>query len=42
VTQALIDAGFTDDEIRAAMGGNAIRVLRAGIVPMETRAPTAR
>ncbi len=35
VTQALIDAGFTDDEIRAAMGGNAIRVLRAGIVPMK-------
>jgi microsomal dipeptidase-like Zn-dependent dipeptidase len=34
VTQALIDAGFTDDEIRAAMGGNAIRVLRAGIVPL--------
>ena len=34
VTQALIDAGFTDDEIRAAMGGNALRVLRAGIVPM--------
>ena len=34
VTQALIDAGFTDDEIRAAMGGNAIRVLRAGVVPL--------
>lgn len=34
VTQALIDAGFTDDEIRAAMGGNAIRILRAGIVPL--------
>ncbi len=34
VTQALIDAGFTDDEIRAAMGGNAIRVLRAGIAPL--------
>ncbi|UNU41391.1 peptidase M19 [Sphingopyxis sp. YF1] len=34
VTQALIDAGFTDDEIRAAMGGNAIRVLGAGIVPL--------
>jgi microsomal dipeptidase-like Zn-dependent dipeptidase len=34
VTQALIDAGFSDDEIRAAMGGNAIRVLRAGIVPL--------
>ncbi|MBJ7439840.1 MAG: dipeptidase [Sphingopyxis sp.] len=33
VTQALIDAGFSDDEIRAAMGGNAIRVLGAGIRP---------
>ena len=39
VTQALIDAGFNDAEIRAAMGGNAIRVLRAGTVPM---APAAR
>ncbi len=34
VTQALLDAGFSADEIRAVMGGNAIRVLRAGIVPM--------
>ena len=34
VTQALIDAGFTPDEIRAAMGGNALRVIRAGIVPL--------
>lgn len=34
VTQALLDAGFTPDEIRAAMGGNALRVLRAGLVPM--------
>lgn len=34
VTQALIDAGFTDDEIRAVMGGNAIRVLKAGLVPL--------
>ncbi len=33
VTQALIDAGFTSDEIRAAMGGNAIRVLREGLKP---------
>ena len=32
VTQALIDAGFSDDEIRAAMGGNAIRVIKAGLV----------
>ena len=28
VTQALIDAGFSDDEIAAAMGGNVIRLLR--------------
>jgi membrane dipeptidase len=33
VTQALLDAGFTPDEIRAAMGGNAIRVLRDGLKP---------
>jgi membrane dipeptidase len=34
VTQALLDAGFDDDEVRAVMGGNAIRVLRAGLQPM--------
>jgi microsomal dipeptidase-like Zn-dependent dipeptidase len=39
VTQALIDAGFSDDEIRAAMGGNAIRVLSAGLVPLTPPAP---
>ncbi|HEV2600526.1 dipeptidase [Sphingopyxis sp.] len=39
VTQALIDAGFSDDEIRAVMGGNAIRVLRAGLVPLTPPAP---
>ena len=33
VTQALIDEGFSEDEIRAVMGDNALRVLRAGIVP---------
>lgn len=33
VTQALMDAGFSESEIRAAMGGNALRVLRAGIDP---------
>lgn len=38
VTQALIDEGFSEDEIRAAMGGNALRVLSEGIGPM--RAPT--
>lgn len=40
VTQALLDEGFAPDEIRAVMGGNALRVLRAGIVPMnETTLP---
>ena len=39
VTQALIDAGFSDDEIRAAMGGNAIRILKAGLVPLTPPAP---
>ncbi len=35
VTQALLDAGFTEEEIRLAMGGNALRVLQAGVVPLE-------
>jgi microsomal dipeptidase-like Zn-dependent dipeptidase len=35
VTQALMDEGFTRDEIRAVMGENALRVIRAGLVPME-------
>ncbi|WP_188236087.1 dipeptidase [Sphingopyxis sp. LK2115] len=39
VTQALIDAGFSDDEIRAAMGGNAVRVLKAGLVPLTPSVP---
>ena len=39
VTQALIDAGFSDDEIRAAMGGNALRVLKAGLVPLTPPVP---
>lgn len=34
VTQALMDEGFTPDQIRAAMGGNALRVIRAGLVPL--------
>ena len=33
VTQALLDAGFAEHEIRKVMGGNALRVLRAGIAP---------
>jgi membrane dipeptidase len=39
VTQALMDAGFSPDEIRAVMGGNALRVIRAGLVPLTP--PTA-
>ncbi|HVR89947.1 MAG TPA: dipeptidase [Novosphingobium sp.] len=35
VTQALMDEGFTPDEIRAVMGGNALRVIRAGLVPLK-------
>ena len=31
VTQALIAERFTDDEIRLIMGGNALRVIRAGL-----------
>ncbi len=38
VTQALMDEGFTPDEIRAVMGENALRVIRAGLVPMEMAA----
>ncbi len=34
VTQALLDEGFTAQEIRAVMGENAMRVIRAGLVPM--------
>jgi microsomal dipeptidase-like Zn-dependent dipeptidase len=33
VTQALLDEGFTTAEIRAVMGENALRVIRAGLVP---------
>jgi microsomal dipeptidase-like Zn-dependent dipeptidase len=33
VTQALIDRGFSDADIAKVMGGNVLRVLRAGIAP---------
>jgi len=33
VTQALVDRGFTPEEIRKVMGGNVLRLLRAGIAP---------
>jgi membrane dipeptidase len=34
VTQALMDEGFTPQEIRAVMGENALRVIRSGIQPV--------
>jgi membrane dipeptidase len=37
VTQALVDAGFTEAEIRAVMGENALRVIGAGVVPMAAK-----
>jgi microsomal dipeptidase-like Zn-dependent dipeptidase len=38
VTQALMDEGFTAAEIRAVMGENALRVIRAGLVPRASKA----
>ncbi|NCP19429.1 MAG: amidohydrolase family protein [Erythrobacter sp.] len=39
VTQALMDEGFTDDEIRAVMGENALRVLREDLEPLRMSVP---
>jgi microsomal dipeptidase-like Zn-dependent dipeptidase len=39
VTQALLDEGFSEDDIRKAMGENALRVIRAGIVPLRPGSP---
>ena len=33
VTQALLDAGFSEDDVRKVMGGNVLRVLHAGLAP---------
>jgi membrane dipeptidase len=35
LTQALLDEGFSPEQVRAVMGGNALRVIRAGIVPLQ-------
>jgi microsomal dipeptidase-like Zn-dependent dipeptidase len=35
VTQALVDRGFSQEEIAKVMGGNVLRVLRAGMVPLQ-------
>ena len=43
VTQALIDRGFSDADIAKVMGGNVLRVLRAGIAPgIDAGAPGKR
>jgi microsomal dipeptidase-like Zn-dependent dipeptidase len=34
VTQALMDAGFPEGDIRKVMGGNVLRVIRAGLAPL--------
>jgi microsomal dipeptidase-like Zn-dependent dipeptidase len=34
ITQALVDIGLNEAEIRQVMGGNALRVLRQGLVPL--------
>lgn len=34
VTQALLDIGFTESDIRAVMGGNALRLIKQGIEPL--------
>ena len=33
ITQALMDAGFSEADIRKVMGGNVLRVIRAGLAP---------
>ena len=42
VTQALLDGGFSEPEIRKVMGGNVLRVLRAGIAPPSADWPVTR
>ena len=42
ITQALMDAGFSEAEIRAVMGLNALRVIRAGLVPLSAPGAPAK
>ncbi|WP_321325132.1 dipeptidase [uncultured Parasphingorhabdus sp.] len=42
ITQALMDAGFSEAEIRAVMGLNALRVIKAGLVPLSKTAAPAQ
>ncbi len=41
VTQALVDAGFTPADVAKVMGGNVLRVIRAGIAPAPSPSPAA-
>ncbi len=41
VTEALLAEGLSDDDVAAVMGGNALRVLRAGLPPGSSAAPPA-
>ncbi|WP_340689061.1 hypothetical protein [Sphingomonas liriopis] len=34
ITQALLDRGFKPDEVGKVLGGNMLRLLRAGLSPM--------
>lgn len=39
ITQALLDAGLAEFDIEQVMGGNAVRLLRAGLAPLPDVAP---
>lgn len=39
VTQALLDEGFSPEEVREVMGGNALRVIHQGLVPLSKSSP---
>ncbi len=39
ITQALLDRGFRGDEIAKVMGGNVLRVVRAGVAPAAVPVP---
>ncbi len=41
ITKALLDAGLDEAEIAAVMGGNSLRVLRAGLMPLAKMPPPA-
>jgi len=34
VKQGLMDAGFSEEDIRSVMGGNALRLIRQGLIPL--------